>query len=57
MTEPTLIDFALTLFILNLVIGVPVVIYGMFELWAKSRKASEDAKRQLPLIKTVRRNY
>jgi hypothetical protein len=57
MTEPTLIDLGLSLFVLAVVIGVPIVIYGLFETWLKSRQADKDTHRQLPVIKTVRRSY
>ncbi len=57
MTEPTLIALGLSLFILTIVFGVPVLVYGLFEAWVKSRQADKDAGRQLPAIKTVRRSY
>lgn len=57
MTEPTLFDFAISLFVLSIIFGVPVAVYGIFELWAKSRQAAKEAQRQLPVIKTVRRSY
>lgn len=57
MIEPTLIDFAFTLFFLAIVIGVPVVIYGLFEAWMKSRQASRPANNRYAAVKTVRRSY
>lgn len=57
MIEPTLIDFAFSLFILAILIGVPVVIYGLFEAWLKSRQASRHADNRYPAIKTVRRVF
>lgn len=57
MSEPTLIDLGLSLFILTIVFGVPVLVYGLFEARVKSRQADKDTRRQLPAIKTVRRSY
>ena len=57
MTEPTLIDLGLSLFVLAVVIGVPIVIYGLFETWLKSRQASRPANNRYAAIKTVRRSY
>lgn len=57
MTEPTLFDFAISLFVLTIIFGVPVVIYGLYETWMKSRHASRHADNRYAAIKTVRRSY